>query len=177
MAPLQPKPGHFGLILPLCTSSATVGLALFQYPVFYSFLQSSEKNAGRPLSRYWEPYMKLGYPVIIACGLTSAVSGALSWRWLSGHGQLETTEVAKWYGYGAILAFARFAFLPIVAGPIKKMVDAGKAEVTTSDDDVDKANREAMQTWMILHSARTFLFDLPALWCFGEGAALSFWVI
>jgi len=36
MPPMKPEGAHFGLILPLCTSSATVGLALFQY-VFSCF--------------------------------------------------------------------------------------------------------------------------------------------
>lgn len=107
MAPLQPRAGHLGLILPLCTSSATLGLALFQYPVFYSFFRSG--NAGTPLSRYWEPLFAQGGALITALGVTSMVAGGLSARWLRTHVTLETTSVASWYLYGSVLAGAHVA--------------------------------------------------------------------
>ena len=151
---MQPQGSHLGLILPLCTSSATVGLAVFQYPVFLSFLQAKPSAAGRPLSRYWEPFLKQGGGVILGLGLTSSISGLVSWRWLQTHGHLETTAVSKWYGYGALFALAHFVFVPLVAGPIKEMGN-----------------------WLLWHTVRTVVADLPALWCFAEGVALSFWVI
>ncbi|KAF7185039.1 hypothetical protein HII31_13662, partial [Pseudocercospora fuligena] len=110
MAPLAPHAGHVGLVLPLCTTAATVGLSLYQYPVFMSFLQEGQTLAGRPLSRFWEPLR------IITSG--------------------------------------------------NKM----------SEQEADKANREEMKTWLTIHTARLLLVDLPALWCFAEGTALSFWV-
>jgi hypothetical protein len=107
MAPLNPRAGHLGLILPLCSSSATLGLALYQYPVFFSFLQSG--NAGKPLSRYWEPLLKQGGVLITALSVTSAVAGAFSARWLRTHVTLETTTVSNWYIYGSILAAGHIA--------------------------------------------------------------------
>ena len=175
MPPMQPQGSHLGLILPLCTSSATVGLAVFHYPVFLSFLQAKPSAAGRPLSRYWEPFLKQGGGVILGLGLTSSISGLVSWRWLQTHGHLETTAVSKWYGYGALFALAHFAFVPLVAGPIKAMMDA--AETSKSEDEVEETNRKEMGNWLLWHTVRTVVADLPALWCFAEGVALSFWVI
>jgi hypothetical protein len=175
MPPMQPQGSHLGLILPLCTSSATVGLAVFQYPVFLSFLQAKPSTAGRPLSRYWEPFLKQGGGVILGLGLTSSISGLVSWRWLHTHGHLETTAVSKWYSYGALFALAHFAFVPLVAGPIKTMMDA--AESSKSEDEVEETNRKEMANWLLWHTVRTVVADLPALWCFAEGVALSFWVI
>lgn len=88
---------------------------------------------------------------------------------------METTAVSKWYGYGALLALAHFALIPLVAGPIKNMTDL--AESDKSEEEVDELNRKEMANWLIWHTVRTALADLPALWCFGEGVALSFWVI
>lgn len=51
---MAPQSGHVGLVLPLCTSAATVGLALYQYPVFLSFSQPNSAIAGKPLSQFWE---------------------------------------------------------------------------------------------------------------------------
>lgn len=172
--PLQPHVPHFGLILPLCTSSATVGLSLFQYPVFLSFLQARPSIAGKPLSRFWEPFFKQGGGLITGCALTTAISAGLSWRWLQTHAHLETTAVSKWYAYGAIFALAHFAFVPLVAGPIK-VISEGASD--TKGDDIDETNRKEMETWLMWHTIRTVVADLPALWCFAEGIALSFWVI
>ena len=176
MPPLQPQAAHIGLVLPLCSSSATIGLALYQYPQFLSFLQAEPSIAGKTLSRYWDPMFKTGYVVISGLGVASVLSGVLSARWLSTHQTLETTDVSKWYTYGSILAAAHFAFVPLVIGPVRRMVSNGAAASTLSEEEIDKANREEMKTWMTWHTIRTFVIDLPALWCFAEGAALSFWV-
>jgi len=176
--PLQPHAPHFGLILPLCTSSATVGLALFQYPLFLSFLQAKPSIAGKPLSSFWGAYFKQSAALILGCGLTTAVSGLISWRWLQTHGHLETTEVSKWYGYGALFALAHFAFTPLVAPSVKSMTSGvGDSEIAKTDSDVEATNRKEMEIWLKWHTVRTIVVDLPALWCFAEGIALSFWVI
>ena len=56
------------------------------------------------------------------------------------------------------------------------MIVQGKEASTMSEEETDKSNRKEMQMWLTWHTLRTFLVDLPALWCFAEGAALSFWV-
>lgn len=178
MAPLQPRGGHFGLILPLCTSSATVGLALFQYPVFLALLQPKPSIAGKPLSKYWEAFLAPGASLITSIAVTSAVSGLVCSRWLRTHTTLETTDVSKWYTYGAILAVGHFLAVPLIAGPIQRIIAAGKdGETSQADPEVDEANRKEMKTWLTVHTARTLFVDIPALWCFAEGAALAFWVI
>ena len=55
------------------------------------------------------------------------------------------------------------------------MTDAAESE--KSEDEVDESNRKEMANWLIWHTVRTVVADLPALWCFAEGVALSFWVI
>ena len=50
----MPQSGHVGLVLPLCTSAATLGLSLYQFPVFLSFAQPNSPIAGKPLSQFWE---------------------------------------------------------------------------------------------------------------------------
>ena len=175
MPGLQPHHPHVGLILPLATSSATIGLSLFQYPVFWSFLADDSKIAGRPLSRFWEPFLKSGGALVTATALTSVISGLLSMRWLQTHGHLETSAVAQWYGYGALAAIGHFAFVPLVATPIKRMVEG--ANTSGEGTDVERVNREEMKSWMTWHTVRTVTVDIAALWCFAEGLALSLWVI
>lgn len=176
MPPSQPQAAHIGLLLPLCSSSATVGLALYQYPQFWSFLNTTPSIAGKPLSRYWDPMVKSAYVVITANAIVSTVSGIIAARWLSTHQTLETTDVGKWYTYGAVLAAGHMAFVPLILGPVKRMIEAGTGASTKSEEDTDKSNREEMKSWLTIHTARTLLVDLPALVCFAEGAALSFWI-
>lgn len=176
MPPLAPQSAHFGLLLPICTSSATVGLALYQYPQFYSFLNTEPSVAGKTLSRYWEPMYKTGGGLISVLSLSSTVAGALAARWLKTHKTLETTDVSHWYTYGTLLAAGHFVFFPLVAGPIKRMIDGGAAASSKSEEQTDRDNREEMKTWFLYHTIRTILVDLPALWCFAEGAAQSFWI-
>ena len=170
---------HPQLVIPLCTSSATLGLSLFQYPVFLSFMHARPSIAGRPLSSYWQIFLKQSVGLVTASGLLSTAVGAYSWRWLHTHGHLETTAVAKWYGYGALLALGHFVFVPLVAAPIKKITDnaPGDGVDAKGDDAVEEVNRQEMVTWFKLHTIRTLLIDLPAVWCFAEGVALSMWVV
>lgn len=176
MAPLQPQAGHVGLLLPLCSSSATIGLALYQYPQFYSFLRAEPSIAGKTLSRYWDPMIKSGYVVIIANTVVSVVGGTVAARWLSTHTTLETSDVAKWYTYGSILAASHLAFTPLILGPVRKMIAGADSKTVKTEEETDSDNRKEMNTWFLFHTIRTLLLDVPALVCFAEGAALSFWV-
>lgn len=190
MPALNPRGSHLGLILPLCTSSATVGMSLLQYPLFFAFLrpherssnakpneaETSEKISGLALSRFWTAFLAPAGSLIAGVALTSTASGFIANRWLRSHATLETTAVSKWYAYGAVLAVGHLAFVPMVAGPILKITEAGKS----SDENVikiEEGNEAALRTWLGWHTVRTLLVDIPALWCFAEGAALSFWVI
>lgn len=175
MPALQPKGSHYGLILPLCTSSATVGLALMQYPMFNCFLQPTNPSiAGRPLSKYWEPMVTQGVPIVALWPVTSTIAGLLSARWLRSHATLETMDVSKWYTLGAALAAGHFVFVPLVAPLIKKIAEAGREGSGMSEEEIEESNRRDMGRWFMWHTVRTLLVDVPALWCFAEGLALSF---
>ena len=189
MPALNPRGGHLGLILPLCTSSATVGMSLLQYPLFYAFLrpqassiakrdesEASEKISGLALSRFWTAFLAPAGSLIAGVALASTVSGLVASRWLRSHTTLETTAVSKWYTYGAVLAFGHLAFVPMVAGPILNITEARNSSNATATT-IEERNEGAMKTWLWWHTVRTLLLDIPALWCFAEGAALSFWVI
>lgn len=190
MPALNPSGSHLGLILPLCTSSATVGMSLLQYPLFFAFLQpygrnstaksdktaNPEKISGLALSRFWSAFLAPAGSLIAGVALTSTASGILASRWLQSHTTLETTAVSKWYAYGAVLALGHLAFVPMVAGPIWKITEAGKSSDEAASK-LEAGNEGALRTWLGWHTARTLLVDIPALWCFAEGAALSFWVI
>lgn len=51
-----------------------------------------------------------------------------------------------------------------------------EAANASSEDAAEENNKENMKTWFTIHTVRTLLIDLPALWCFAEGASLAFWI-
>lgn len=183
MPPLNPRSNHLNLILPLCTSSATLGLSLFQYPLFSSFLQPTKpskqktkhpnKISGTPFSHFWSTFLAPSASLIAALNLASASSGLLAARWLHSQETLETAELARYYLLGAALALGHLAFVPAVAGPIQT-ITGGLREEEVSEEAISTRNEEAMRTWFAWHSIRTVFVDLPALVCFAEGVALSF---
>lgn len=118
------------------------------------------------------PQVKSGRTLKAILALTSTVGGSLAARWLKTHLTLETNHVSQWYVAGSVLAAGHLAFLPLLAGPVQRIIEANKQ----SDEVADQANREEMKTWLMLHTARLVLVDLPALWCFAEGVAMSFWI-
>jgi hypothetical protein len=165
-------------------------MSLLQYPLFFAFLrpherssnakpneaETSEKISGLALSRFWTAFLAPAGSLIAGVALTSTASGFIANRWLRSHATLETTAVSKWYAYGAVLAVGHLAFVPMVAGPILKITEAGKSS-NENVIKIEEGNEAALRTWLGWHTVRTLLVDIPALWCFAEGAALSFWVI
>jgi hypothetical protein len=169
---LNPRGSHLGLILPLCTSSATLGLALFQYPLFLTFLQAKPSISGKPLSAFWDTFVYTGTSVVLGITTTSTIAGFVCARWLKTHATLETTDVSTWYTYGALAALGHLAFAPAIAGPIKRITE-GRESV--SEQDVEKRNEEDQKTWLLVHTIRTLTVDIAAVLFFAEGAALSLW--
>lgn len=80
--------------------------------------------------------------MIATTALTSATAGAFASRWLRTHTNLETSSVASWYTWGAVLAVGHLAFVPLVAGPIKKMAEGGEKGNVRTEEETDKQNRE-----------------------------------
>jgi hypothetical protein len=185
--PPHPSTSPHNLTAPSLTPPIATGLSLFQYPLFLSFLRPArspeEKSlAGKPFSLFWSHFFLPSVGIITSSFLTTALSGFLCARWLRTHATLETTDVSKFYTYGAVLALAHGAFIPLVAGPIKRVMDAGGKDVVGVQGEkgietLEEGNRREMRTWFLWHSVRTVLVDVPALWCFAEGVALSFWVV
>ncbi|KAI9723066.1 MAG: hypothetical protein M1828_004314 [Chrysothrix sp. TS-e1954] len=174
MAPPTP----FQLILPICTASATAGLSIYQYPLFASFLYARPSIAGRPLSGFWNAFQP-GASVRLFTDLATAVSASIAYKALDSVGTRSAVTGSKWYLYGASLAAAHLLFVPIISGPIKRMA-AGAGNVQhdkaidepldwTAEQTIEERNRREQVWWLQLHTIRTVLLDLPALWCLSQG--------
>ena len=167
------------LILPICTASATVGLSIYQYPLFASFLYARPSIAGRPLSGFWNAFQP-GASVRLITDLATAVSALVAYKSLNNNQSTSAAVTAsKWYLYGAALAAAHLLFVPIVSRPIRTMAaGAGNVQHDKAIDEpldwqeeqaIEERNRREQVWWLQLHTIRTVLVDLPALWCLSQG--------
>lgn len=171
--------------VPLCTASVTLGLSVFQYPVFMSFLHARPSIAGRPLSRYWATKERLqGLIILLGFALTTTVSGAVAWRSLRKASTVYPflKSSSNYFGIGALFALSHVAFMPLVAAPIKRMADgADSPEVDHQVDHtydwqleqlIEERNRNDQIAWFKWHTVRTLMFDVPALYCFARGSSI-----
>ena len=95
-----------------------------------------------------------------------------------------SNAAAAWYLYGAGLTLAHFAFVPVVAGQIRMVMrgredpredrSVDKPRDYEGDQECEEANRYWMMRWLRVHTARTLLVDLPAVWCFAKGFGAAF---
>lgn len=177
IANIRPRGGHFGLILPVVSASTTLGFAIFEYPMILAFLQARPSVTGTPFSRWWQAFFKPAVGVILGACLTSAISGLVCARWLRTHVTLETTSVSNWYLYGSVFALGHLAFVPFIARPIERVVNRGTDLVVEDNESLQAANTKDMEEWLTVHTVRAITMDLPALICFAEGVAQSFWII
>ena len=180
---------HPALLLPLCTSAASLGLSLFSFPLLSTFLpdrsnstnqtasQANNPLSGETTSHFWSRFGVTGPTVFTSLVLATTLSGGFSSRWLHLHHQLETTTISQWYLYGAVAAAGHFAFAPVIAGSVQRItaqVEGGEAQ---KDKDVVSANEREIKNWIFWQAVRTVTVDVAAVVCFAKAVALSMWVV
>lgn len=153
---LQPRPGHLLLLFPLCTSSATLGLALSRHPI------SGARSKSRPSPPADETTLA-GLPLLTLAQLTTGVAGVLAARWLRAHETLETSAVGEWYLLGAAVAGLGGVGLP----GMRRMVEGPREEG-------GKGAEDGRGLWWAVGGV---VVNGLAVVCFAEGVGLSMWVI
>ncbi|OQO08437.1 hypothetical protein B0A48_06307 [Cryoendolithus antarcticus] len=167
---LRPLPAHLGLILPLCTASAQLGLSLASLPLFAAFLSPKKdsqgnltKISGKPLSHFLASYSGPLATTNLILTLTTVASGLLSFRWLTQHQTLETGQVGWWYAVGVVFAGVQMGFAPLVAPGMLRIVGQVKEAEGKREAEVQGENEKDMATLFFVYVARTVLGSLPAV--------------
>ncbi|OQO12993.1 hypothetical protein B0A48_02457 [Cryoendolithus antarcticus] len=157
---LRPLPAHLGLILPLCTASAQLGLSLASLPLFAAFLSPKKdsqgnltKISGTPLSHFLASYSAPLASTNLILTLMTVASGLLSFRWLRAHQTLETGQVGWWYAVGVAFAGVQMGFAPLVAPGMLRIV--GQVEEGKREAEVQGENEKDMATLFFVYLART----------------------
>ncbi|TVY64250.1 hypothetical protein LSUE1_G008223, partial [Lachnellula suecica] len=133
-------------LIPVLTSTASVTFCFTEYWTLLPFLHPSIPP--QSLSAFWDSYLYRTMPGWLGFGLTSAVTGYLSFRSTAG-------VTRQLYGWGTVLALGHYAFGPSVAKIIERMIK-GPPENAKGE----------LRTWLKLHTVRTLLVDIPAMACF-----------
>jgi hypothetical protein len=79
---------------------------------------------GLPLFRFWDASLAPAGSLTTRRALTSSTACLVTV--LRSHGTVEITAIGRCCMYGSVLALGHSALVPLVAGPIKKITDAGK---------------------------------------------------
>ncbi|KAE8147103.1 hypothetical protein BDV25DRAFT_143062 [Aspergillus avenaceus] len=110
--------------LPLASSTGTIVLATSELNFFSTFVHPElRKKSGSILPRYWEYLFPRALPLVLACNLTTIVSSACNIYFRSERRLLPVSKTTL-YWLGLAGAIGHLCFVPSVAPPIKRMIEA-----------------------------------------------------
>ncbi|TQV98908.1 hypothetical protein V2A60_007395 [Cordyceps javanica] len=158
------------LLAPALTTTCTL-LYGFDQDLFLRLLtlRGTRREANGLLPAYWSRLMRDGVPRVLGfLAATAASSGAA----LALCGPLLRQRAsAGWYGAAAACAAAHLAWVPLVTGPIKAMVENEGVAVEDDEDEDDEdggpttSNVDHQRRWLRVNMARTLTTDLLGWAC------------
>jgi hypothetical protein len=155
------NPIHLLHAAPLATSTATLAHALLELITNSAFLQPRIRQQSEAVLPTWYDRV-FGRAVwtVIALNL-STISAAAATLLLNRQRRDLQTPVFYWAGMAG--AIGHLMFVPFVAGPVQRLVEAkGEKSEPTRD----------MERWLSVHRVRMVVADLPA-WVAFVGAVLT----
>lgn len=149
------------LLAPLVTSTASLVFARDQHLFLSVFTRPETQPHGNAfLPPFWRVFFPQGLAQVV--GLLGATAGASAAAALAHRGLLERRGALAWYVAAAALAVGHLAFVPLVAGRIKSIMDdeggAGGAKGA-------RTNVQTQREWLGVNAVRTLTTDLGAWAC------------
>ncbi|KAL2163843.1 hypothetical protein VTH06DRAFT_5902 [Thermothelomyces fergusii] len=129
--------------------------------------ESRRAGSGALLPAYFSAFFRRGVVVVVALLAVTAWSSVANLCSARGPAAIaDRLRLRWWYAAAAAFSTAHLLFVPLVAPPIKAIVDADK-------DDGDPADANAaLETWLRINRVRTLTVDLAA-WIASLGAVVS----
>lgn len=155
------NPIHLLHAAPLATSTATLAHALLELITDAAFLQPQIRQQSETVLPTWYNQV-FGRAVWTVVTLNlSTISAAAATLVLNRQRHDLQTPVFYWVGMAG--AIGHLMFVPFVAGPVQRIIEAkGKKSQSTRD----------MERWLSVHRVRMLVADLPA-WIAFVGAVLT----
>lgn len=138
-------------LTPTITSSFSLWYCVDQYLFFNNFTTPANRQKGSEvLPQYWKSLLGPGLTVIFSLyGIT--IGSAVANLYVG-----PAASSSRFYGMGACFAAAHFAFVPLVSGIIKAIVE----------DDSKGQSWKDQKKWLKVHAIRSVVVDLPGWLCF-----------
>ncbi|KAJ5655749.1 hypothetical protein N7507_007699 [Penicillium longicatenatum] len=154
-------------ILPLATSTATLAHALLELHTTSAFLIPNIRTASNTILPTWfRRVFNRAVITVVGLNMTTIVAAATTLYLDSSRNELRTT---RFYWMGMLGAIGHLAFVPLVAGPVKQVVDNQNRREKGKEGDSASA---WMAKWVGVHRVRMLVADLPA-WISFLGAVLT----
>ncbi|KND93616.1 hypothetical protein TOPH_01553 [Tolypocladium ophioglossoides CBS 100239] len=149
------------LLTPLVSSTASLVLA-WDHHIFLSVFTRRETQAhsNAILPQYWRVFFPRGLTQVISLlGVTTSASVAAV---VAYRGLLQRRGALRWYVATAALAVGHLVFAPLVAGPIKSMLDDEGGEGKGKGEGEGRTNVDAQREWLRVNVVRMLTADLGA---------------
>lgn len=154
------NPIHLLHAAPLATSTATLAHALLELITTSAFLQPRiRQQSDAVLPTWFDRVFGRAVWTVLALNM-STISAAAATLLL--HRQRRDLQTPVFYWAGLAGAIGHLVFVPFVAGPVQRIVEAKRGSEPTRD----------MERWVSVHRVRMVVADLPA-WIAFIGAVLT----
>ncbi|KAA8917266.1 hypothetical protein TRICI_000604 [Trichomonascus ciferrii] len=146
-------------VAPVLTTTATVVYGLNERLYLGVFVRKEQQaKANAILPGYFDVLFRKGVKYVVT-GYTSTIGFALANLVGGSYAMAKSSPSTQLYWTGLGLAALHFAFVPLVAGSIKDIVEDQPEGKTTS----------RLQDWLDIHRFRLIFADIPSWLCFIAG--------
>lgn len=153
--------------LPLATSTATLAHALLELHTTSAFLIPNIRTTSNTiLSTWFGRVFNRAVLTVVGLNMTTIVTAATTLYLDSSRNELQTTG---FYWMGLLGAIGHLAFVPLVAGPVKQVIEGQDGHENGKGDNSASVG---MAKWVGVHRVRMLVADLPA-WISFLGAVLT----
>lgn len=166
------------LLAPLVSSTATLLFSVDQQ-TFLSYLthptlaNHPTASSNRLLPAYYHQFFTPGLTRVL--GFLTVTTSITIYDLISYKPLLKAKGSGWWYVAAASLAVGHLAFVPLVTGPIKSILDDEGGEVDLEmQKSTRKTNVDSMKQWLNVNLVRTLTVDLAAWICAGVAVVKTF---
>lgn len=159
--------------IPLATSTGTLAHALLELHTTSAFLVPPIRRASNPVLPTWfDHFFNRAVWTVLALNLGTISSAAAT---LYFHRQRPQLQTSKFYGVGLACAVGHLLFVPLVAGPVSRIVERSRLVKdglkSESEAESEVHPTDHLATWVSLHRVRMLVVDLPAWISFAVAVA------
>ncbi|KAJ5172348.1 hypothetical protein N7492_004941 [Penicillium capsulatum] len=172
------NPLHLLHVAPLATSTATLAHALLELHTNSAFLLPPIRQESNSVLPTWydRVFNRAVWTVLTLNVGTIATSAANLYLHRQAQSQRPQLQTSAFYGVGLACAIGHLLFVPLVAGPVARVVERSRLNTVDSKSTSESTSEASgptdhMATWLGVHRVRMLVADLPAWIAFAMAVA------